>query len=343
MRFISENEFCSDKRVLIFGRGQIAESFLNAFPIPTESVIGFVESKKSADRVTGGGGELSRFTGKPIFSVNDLPNIEFDLIFIANQHPQTLEQTIDAGISIEKIRIASQNLLEKFVDRKIKFAIPSVMTQKNHIIKISEAKIVEDNGNFFLSAMDSIRFQTMKFLAQEIRNQNIQGEIAELGVYRGEFARYLNSEFPDRTLNLFDTFEGFAESDEQNDLKANLVSDRVIHDTKFIDTSIDLVMSKMKYPERVKIYQGYFPETIPSEEKRFALVSLDTDIYPPMLAGFEYFYPRLSEGGFIMAHDYNSANFFDSVHKAVDDFEKKFGHIAKIPIADENGTLIITK
>lgn len=150
-------------------------------------------------------------------------------------------------------------------------------------------------------------------------------------------------EFPDRPLNLFDTFEGFDRDDEQNDLDANLVSDRVIRDTSFLDTSVELVLSKMKNPEQVRIFKGYFPDTIPAEEKRFALVSLDTDIYPPMLAGLEYFYPRLSEGGFIMAHDYNSANFFDSVHKAVEEFERRHGRVAKIPIADEMGTLIITK
>ena len=43
--------------------------------------------------------------------------------------------------------------------------------------------------------------------------------MAELGVYRGEFAKEINKVFPDRTLYLFDTFEGFAEQDCDTEVK----------------------------------------------------------------------------------------------------------------------------
>ena len=102
-------------------------------------------------------------------------------------------------------------------------------------------------------------------------------------------------------------------------------------------------MSKMKHPERVKIYKGFFPDTIPEEEKQFALVSLDPDLYQPTIDGLRYFYPRLSIGGFIMIHDYNNAQFNKSIHRAVEDFELEVERLIKIPIADNDGTLIITK
>ncbi len=44
----------SNDKILIFGRGPFAEMFVNAFGIDPNSVIGFVESKKSNDTILGG-------------------------------------------------------------------------------------------------------------------------------------------------------------------------------------------------------------------------------------------------------------------------------------------------
>ena len=38
--------------------------------------------------------------------------------------------------------------------------------------------------------------------------------------------------------------------------------------------------------------------------EKFAFVSLDTDLYKPTLAGLEFFWPRMSKGGFIFIHDF---------------------------------------
>lgn len=44
---------------------------------------------------------------------------------------------------------------------------------------------------------------------KEIRKRNIPGDVAEVGVFQGEFAQFVNAAFPDRTCYLCDTFEGF--------------------------------------------------------------------------------------------------------------------------------------
>ena len=98
--------------------------------------------------------------------------------------------------------------------------------------------------------------------------------------------------------------------------------------------------------------KGYFPESIAEEEKekKFCLVSLDADLYNPTLEGLKFFYPRLESGGYIMIHEYNAivmvegkAQDFSGVKRAVKDFENQFGSIRYVPIADRNGTLVITK
>ncbi|MBR1419602.1 MAG: hypothetical protein IJ575_00875, partial [Selenomonadaceae bacterium] len=284
----------------------------------------------------------------PVFSVSEIKDLDFDRIFIANVYLNTVEETLAVGIPEEKIFITIQSLYEeyrsKYPDGKIKFALTSMLTQKLQSRKILGSKIAELDGNFFIVAQDGFRIGTLQLLAEEIQNQKIPGEIAELGVFRGEFAKYLNELFPDRTLNLFDTFEGFADQQENHDRQSGLVAENMLVNSSYLkNTTVDLVMSKMKHPERVKIYKGFFPDTIPSEEKQFALVSLDPDLYQPTIDGLRYFYPRLLIGGFIMIHDYNNAQFNKSIHRSVEDFELEVERLIKIPIADNDGTLIITK
>ena len=60
---------------------------------------------------------------------------------------------------------------------------------------------------------DYIRLATLELVSYEIAKKNLEGSVAELGVYKGKFARYLNQYFPDRLLYLFDTFEGFDNRD----------------------------------------------------------------------------------------------------------------------------------
>ena len=44
---------------------------------------------------------------------------------------------------------------------------------------------------------DYIRLATLELVSYEIAGKNLEGSVAELGVYKGKFARYLNQYFPD--------------------------------------------------------------------------------------------------------------------------------------------------
>src|SRR5947199_351434 len=88
---------------------------------------------------------------------------------------------------------------------------------------------------------DYVRLATLELVSYEIAKKNLEGNIAELGVYKGKFARYLNQYFPDRLLYLFDTFEGFDSRDilreKQNEFSAG--------DQDFSDTSVEKVLRLM--------------------------------------------------------------------------------------------------
>ena len=140
---------------------------------------------------------------------------------------------------------------------------------------------------------DPTRVQSLNLLAREIIEREVMGEIAELGVYRGEFARRISSLFPDRRFYLFDTFEGF----DSRDLVLSLEQDLKTDFGDFSRVSVRTVLSKIPYPLQCVVKKGYFPESLEGLEETFSFVSIDTDLFKPTYEGLRYFYPRLSPGG----------------------------------------------
>jgi O-methyltransferase len=178
---------------------------------------------------------------------------------------------------------------------------------------------------------DYVRYAMLALAIHTIREEGVRGSLAEVGVYRGDTSRVIHALAPERTLYLFDTFEGFP------------MADLTKHDERFRDTSIDLVKEHLGDLNNVVFRKGYFPVTTQGlEDERFALVMLDADLYAPTLAGLEFFYPRLSLGGYLFAHDYNSPESDWGVHRSVTEFFKdKPEKVIEIP--DVWGSAVIRK
>lgn len=181
-----------------------------------------------------------------------------------------------------------------------------------------------------------VRAATLQALLPRLAG--VAGDVAELGVYRGDFAWQLNLAFPVRTLHLFDTFSGFDAADVA--IEANVLTQEGKVD--FSDTSVEAVYGRMPYPSQVVVHAGFFPESAQDLEVRFALVSLDADLYAPTLAGLEYFMPRLARGGVILLHDYDNPR-FDGVARAVHTYEASHGPLLLVPLPDLHGTAVIIK
>lgn len=194
--------------------------------------------------------------------------------------------------------------------------------------------------SYYCENIFDTRIAVLNLISKEIYSRGIEGSCAELGVYKGEFSKYINRAFEDRKLYLFDTFEGFSERDVEYETKNNISISNI---GELCNPDIDLVIKKMVNKNNCIVKKGYFPDTtidMPKEEK-FCFVSLDADLYNPMKGGLEYFYPRLSQGGYIMIHDYNAIR-FTGVKKAVYDYLKE-AHIAYVPINDSGRSIVICK
>jgi O-methyltransferase len=184
---------------------------------------------------------------------------------------------------------------------------------------------------------DQVRLSTLELVSYEIQQKKLEGSVAELGVYKGKFARYINQYFPERTLYLFDTFEGFNQADIEKEKQGSFSKG----DQDFSDTSVEKVLNGMPYPGQCVPRKGFFPETAVEIDEPFVFVSLDADLYDPIYAGLQFFYPKLVSGGYIFVHDFNNEH-YKGARKAVEVFCKET-RTNYVPIPDSGGTAVIAK
>ena len=191
-------------------------------------------------------------------------------------------------------------------------------------------------GLILSNRADYVRFSTLNLCYDLIINNKIKGSVAELGVYKGGFAKNLNLLFSDRKLFLFDTFEGFDKKDINTELDLGLDVDQ-----DFSDTSVSSVLALMQFPDKCIIKKGFFPQTSHGINETFCFVSIDTDLYMPILEGLRFFYPKLEKGGYIFVHDFNNDT-YKGAKLAVMEFSKE-KNISFVPIPDSYGTVVFTK
>ena len=192
-------------------------------------------------------------------------------------------------------------------------------------------------GNKTNNNGDASRFLSLVLNLRQLEADGILGDFAELGVWKGNSAAIL-ADFASRSkrrLFLFDTFSGFDGRD--------LVAVDASHTKAFSDTSVPYVQQTVEHPETTIYLQGFFPETVTDEVRQstFAFVHIDCDLYGPMKAALEFFYPRLSPGGMLVMHDYSSGT-WPGATKAVDEFLAATGEFVSL-WPDKSGTAMFRK
>lgn len=210
-------------------------------------------------------------------------------------------------------------------------SMPGLKSIKDQLIKIGlEESLIDDS--FVFGPIESRRVFLRDFSSFEFCND---AQVAEAGVFEGDFAGIINHYFPKRRLHLFDTFQGvdFRDVSKEGPLSHVKVGD-------YNNTSVELVMSRMEYPENVTIHKGFFPETAENVKGPFCFVNLDMDLYEPTLKGLEFFSNKMVPNGGILVHDYFSVDFLGP-SKAVDRFLAENSKYAKYPIGDGISILIV--
>jgi O-methyltransferase len=210
------------------------------------------------------------------------------------------------------------------------------MAYRKNYVFFKSMPMLERKRKFNVFDGDYVRLSSLELVADEINYLGIPGNVAELGVYRGDFAKCINEAFPERKLYLFDTFEGF----DERDIKIDRQKGYSLGEDEF-HTSVGLVLKKMKYPDNCVVRKGWFPESAYGISDKFVFVSIDVDLYQPIYAGLEFFFPRLVRGGYIFVHDYNSKK-YSGVKAAVREFCMQ-NNTVFFPLTDRTGSAVIPK
>lgn len=169
-------------------------------------------------------------------------------------------------------------------------------------------------------------FEAFQIYMAVIKTEKIEGDIAEVGVYKGGSAKLMCETAKNKSIHLFDTFEGLpdvGESDSHGQFKKG----------EYV-APLSYVKNCLKHYKNVYFYKGFFPATSdPVKNKKFSFIHLDVDIYESTLSSLTFFYPRMSRGGVIISHDYPGSK---GVKKAFDEFFKdKPEIIIELPLCDQ--------
>jgi len=309
-------------KLLIFGAGDFGKRCLNYFEkTKEETVIGFLDNADKEPIPCGG-------EAIPVYKPDVITKLEYDMILISN-------------INFSCVRDIKKQLAGLAVPTD---KVKALIETKNLWANIrSEYNEYDENKD--------PRVIWVREYAGYVAKHKLDGAVAECGVYMGDFAYYINKYFPDRKLYLFDTFSGF-------DIK-DIQAERDMGDSEFINGIFNtdivfrisddpddyslikkmlnnelVVIKKMLHKDKCIIKKGYFPESASDVNDKFCFVNLDMDLYTPMLAGLEFFYDKMCEGGVILLHDYFMPG-LPGVKHAVESFERKLDRkLCKITIGD---------
>jgi hypothetical protein len=188
-----------------------------------------------------------------------------------------------------------------------------------------------------------------------IEAAGVPGDIVECGVWRGGSSRLAALKLRaldsfDRTLHLFDTFEGMpppGEVDVQHSTRETAAQilnrgerlEDVNNEWAYAPLGgVRRTMSETGYP-LVRFIQGKVEETLPgSAPAQIALLRLDTDWYESTRHELEHLYPRLVDGGVLIIDDYG---YWDGARKAVDEYFGEAGRSILLNRIDDTGRIAL--
>jgi hypothetical protein len=281
------------------------------------------------------------------FTLNNIKNIEFDYILDTKRGGEKYEgldvsdykilETEDIynmdfyifAVSNHSLRIIMERLSNFGVDLDSQVFIYSDLFKDSFKYKIHEGLLQDASEELYnyvkketLNSKLSVHTTvcgSWLFLEALKSTKDIPGHIAEVGCYEGgNMLLALRSGLISKEKNvlLFDSFEGFPSLSE--------------FDPKLVkkgdykpEVGFDKIKGSFDGFENVRLIKGFVPHTFQeiSNENNYSLVFFDCDLYQPCLDTLRYFWPKLSQGGLVLIHDYyHEPDGFSGVERATGEF-----------------------
>lgn len=214
-------------------------------------------------------------------------------------------------------------------------------------------KVLIPSRPFTLTSIE--RMHALHNAVKYIIQAKIAGDVVECGVWQGGSCMnmaltFLQQGKQDRSIYMFDTYEGMTEPDAVDiDLLGRSASRLLIipeecESTKCLAT-LDLVQENMRttgYPmENIRFIKGDVAATIPAQAPdQIALLRLDTDWYASTKHELDYLYPRLAIGGILIIDDYGH---WGGSKKATDEYFTEVDPAVFMHRIDYSGRLIVKR
>lgn len=237
--------------------------------------------------------------------------------------PKTLRKSVKRAL-----KWAGVDVRRAVDDKAVPLGFPPEFTDKDKAIF---ALIREKR----LTMVSNERLSATFLACHYVCDRGIEGDFVECGVWRGgnslAAANVFKSRSADRSVYLFDTFEGMTEPTDDDKMVANGSSAMDIFRKRRKDdrtdwcyASIDEVSSHFAaaglLDANVHLVKGDVQDTLGRDEllpRKISVLRLDTDWYESTRRELEVLYPRLSEGGVLLLDDYG---FWEGAKKAVDEY-----------------------
>ena len=131
----------------------------------------------------------------------ELKNIDFDYIIVTSKFVQEIKSGL-VNLGVDSVKILGFNnsfnskiLVETNSDldllNQLGFSIPKISLTSMYLWP----KAGENNALF---QDDFVRYMSINLLAERLNRHKVGGNIAELGVYKGDLSVFLNSIFPEK-------------------------------------------------------------------------------------------------------------------------------------------------
>jgi O-methyltransferase len=177
------------------------------------------------------------------------------------------------------------------------------------------------------------------FIVQALfKCKDVRGDICEFGVAQGATSALIANEIQssDKTLHLFDSFEGLPKPTEKDQLQDDILSlgsmSQYAGSMSYPETIVQNRLRSISFPsERCIIHKGFIDQLLHEDKylpKEVCFAYVDFDFYEPIKATLDFLHRITSPGAIIIVDDYD---FFSKGAKmAVDEFLKEKNSITMI-------------
>jgi O-methyltransferase len=121
-----------------------------------------------------------------------------------------------------------------------------------------------------------------------------EGDLAEIGVYRGSSSLLMRLMYPDRILRCYDTYCGILGAKDNIDF----------HQNGEFNCSLEEVQRVVGVNDKTFYHVGMFPNSFNEYDRKFAFVHCDTDTYMGTKSSLKVMIPLLEPGGVMIIDDY---------------------------------------